>query len=1101
LAEPVYDDQKEQNTENDTGGVVYDFNVARRNKSKGRPAREGVTVNINNREEEGYEPELDESGEGIVPAEQETRRQSAQKSAGTHPGTAMPQPKKTRRRPNGGLQVIPGGGANEEGAGSTNGGEEPQSDELSPEELENQEKDAEGNPDDQDNPDEEESLFNDEGIRKRRSIRGVFTRKRMGIGAAIAGFIVSAVAAITLQAPNLIINNLKELLLSRIGQVQMHQSRKYRQGKLNRIKNLFKGESRLGQQLLDEMYADGYRPKFDPADKTRLIGLVAPDGTGIIGDGIGDHVDAYLEKKHPFRTARWKTKATNSFDKTFGVSHSSVVDKENPRDGPDGEELDADHVVNREVAKDVLEGDDGTITHNPSTATNEKDKAEQDADSSAYEEEAGKVGTELKQDKDDLIQKGASVDEFTDGGVGKALASAAEGSVDDEILQAVEAQGLGSKLFGKVKSLFNPLDLPSQLCTIRNRIDGMTKLARASRKIKLIRYAMVFVNAADSTRVGKADPKLLSSLMKRVTSEDKNGVSIGGSSGFGYVLKSTFSKSRNNLTRSAVAVDGKPTGVIGGIRGGITNFVGPACPVVSNPIAQGAVAIGSIALAIFTGGGSAEAQAAFEEGFLTGIRQVIEEQISSITVKSIAKDAAIGAAKTISFEAIMGLTEMYIQKSLNLTFTGQEKGGQLGDILSAGMGSANEQRSLQAGMVPATTQEFAAARNEYIAWHDNELKNQSFAQRLFDTGDSDSLMFNLALAVPSSATDVMQRSTDTFSSLTATLLNPGRLLSTLASVNTSKASADDQIPYDSYQLDGGSNSGTQLATDMAGNPQVIMRADIAAIDPETNAQDLITLGQIDPTTLQPVAGSDFEKHIQTCVEAADIYSPIENDEDDCLAHKAITKKFKAHLAYLDMLDGLEAEAFPNEVDTPNVASTVGVDQPGGAISPTDGLTWPLLRNKADTKASLGSCINDAAQSICFAGHPYKAHDLFAPQGTQVVAAAAGTVIKAGVGGCGHGFNKAFTVQVYDQSANTTYFYQHMDPSAGGVKTGTVLKAGDPIGKVGPSSAACNTQTHLHIDAVAGRGRPACSRLSCSAATKAKFLDISKALYKGYAVLP
>jgi sortase A len=64
-----------------------------------------------------------------------------------------------------------------------------------------------------------------------------------------------------------------------------------------------------------------------------------------------------------------------------------------------------------------------------------------------------------------------------------------------------------------------------------------------------------------------------------------------------------------------------------------------------------------------------------------------------------------------------------------------------------------------------------------------------------------------------------------------------------------------------------------------------------------------------------------------------------------------------------------------------------------------------------------------------------------------------------------------------------------------------LKPGDKIGVVGPSSAACNTSPHLHIDAIAGKGRASCSRESCSADVKAKFIDISKGLFQGYEVLP
>lgn len=159
-----------------------------------------------------------------------------------------------------------------------------------------------------------------------------------------------------------------------------------------------------------------------------------------------------------------------------------------------------------------------------------------------------------------------------------------------------------------------------------------------------------------------------------------------------------------------------------------------------------------------------------------------------------------------------------------------------------------------------------------------------------------------------------------------------------------------------------------------------------------------------------------------------------------------------------------------------------------------GTRWPLVESKAQVKSTLGKCYDEALKKICMAGHPYKAHDLFAPQGTQVVAFSKGEVISSKTGTCGHGFGDAFTVQVFDSESNTTYFYQHMDPGAKGVAKGAIVKPGDPIGKVGPTGAACNTATHLHIDASTGRGRVGCSRLSCSAENQAKFKDISSQLF-------
>ena len=448
----------------------------------------------------------------------------------------------------------------------------------------------------------------------------------------------------------------------------------------------------------------------------------------------------------------------------------------------------------------------------------------------------------------------------------------------------------------------------------------------------------------------------------------------------------------------------------------------------------------------------------------------------------------------------MTLTEIQLHKSLNLPFTGQERGGQLGNILAAGAGVANKQRSLRAGMAPSTTQQYAMAQTEYLAWHKDEMKKLSFYDRMINTDNTDSLVFNVALATPSSPSVFLHDTARKSTTFISSFLNPKQFFNAIIGVLSPKALAEtsDEVPFGEYTVKDGSSKGDVLATDPAGNPLVTYGSYINSIDPEKNQEYLISTGDIDPETHEPMSEA-FKSHMELCVDTPDSYTSLENDKGDCLAKKEITQRFKAQLAYLDLADGIQAEFLPETIGETGTAITPGPNQNKNNI-PVDGLTWPLAQSKAEVKSSIGKCLNETTKSICDAGHPYKAHDLFAKPGTQVYAVAKGTVISAKIGGCGHGFGSAFTVQVYDSEKDQTYFYQHMDPSSGGVASGTVVKPGDPIGKVGPSSAACNTSPHLHIDLSGGKGRAACSRLSCSAAVKAKFIDISQGLYKGYEVL-
>jgi murein DD-endopeptidase MepM/ murein hydrolase activator NlpD len=1108
------------------------------------------------------------------------------------------------------------------------------------------------------------------GKPKGNSFKSRLSKKRAAIGFGIASSLITGFILIFLQIPNLLVNQLKEMLIGRIGNVQMYQQRKYRQGKVSRMSNFFSADGRMGEKMLAEMRADGYEAIFSP-DKKSIIGLKpSRNANGIIGTGIGDNLEKWIDQRHPFRSSRWKTKRMNAFKKIYGVVSTSVVDADKAKNGPD-KDLPAKNQVNKGVGTDVLDPNkDGAIDELNVTGNDADSASTPEADARAEEaiETDNAIGEELKAERSAIIDTGADVNP---NGIAEGIAS---GSLDEPLKDALDNANIPS-VGSRLKGLANPLDIVDKVCTIRKRTQGALQLARAARSIKLIRYSMVFINAADDTRRGNANPKLISELMKRVTSEDKNGNSIGGSPGFAYMMKGKFSKSRNKNVKQSVAVDGKLTGIVGGINEATDEIpgLGTGCPFAQNPIIQVVAGVGSIAAGLGSGGLTAAATKAGVEVAELGVRKAVTNVVTSIITKKLVSSAAISIAGELSFEAFMGYLDAYVQKQLTLPFTGQEKGGQLGDILVAGAGASNKQRSLSAGMVPATPQQYAAAESEYIAWRDTQFKNLSFKERIFNSEHPNNLAFNLALASPTSATDFANKTKDASVSLASSVLNPGKYIGLLGNIFGGKVSAeeDDYVPYETYTLNGSNGDKTELVTDPAGNLQVIMRSDIEAIDPEPNMDSLVAEGQVNPQTALPIDGTPFDRHIKNCVENPDLLSQIEEeDEFDCLAKKTETKRFKAHLAYLDTRDAFEAEFFPEDIDTPSAADsaaigsgnnkvytvgdslTVGMRDAGGlrdkftaagwdstdieatvgerteqaiakvtadkaivaqagtvvvmlgtnqstgyadkikqmidtirAINPTanivwmnartdkqdyaadnaslllqslalkfkvidwsteyaknkakypgagdgihlngsgyaakstflisqlgppptagtagvsTGLTWPLQQSKAQVQSSIGSCLQIAQKSICDAGHPYKAHDLFATPGTPVLSVSSGTVIKAKNGSCGHGFGSAFTVTVYDSVNNATYFYQHMDPNVGGVSTGTVLKPGDKIGVVGASGAACNTSPHLHIDASTGNGRGSCSRQSCPADVKAKFIDISKGLYQGYEVLP
>ena len=807
----------------------------------------------------------------------------------------------------------------------------------------------------------DDSFYKNAGNKAKLKAKRMMSKRSNKIGLAIASALVSGFVALTTMAPSLIINHLKEMLLGRISSVQMYHQRRYRQRKLNRFKNMLSPQGRKAQKIIDEMVLDGYTPIHSNG---KIVGLQPPGtrASGIIGTGIGDHIDEYMNVKHPFRTARWKTKRMNALYKTFGVKRSSPVDADKVRAGPDGE-INPKKIVNKEIASGVLEGEDPDlfVNHGDKAKTAEE-QAKRDATNAEYEEASDEIGEEFKESKAQLIEEGIDEAELPE--VSRATATSG-GIINDELGEiaerAVSSGGAGSKLASGLKGILNPLDIGDRICTIRNRINGAIFLARSAKAVKLIRYSMLFINAADDTRRGKASSKSMNELMKRVTAVDKNGNGIGASPGFGYMMKSKFSKTRNKVTGSPVAVDGKLTGFMGTIHDATNAFSGveSACPYVQNPAIQIAAGIGSVLIGVFSGGTATAAEQAAIQSSKEIVKKAVKDAIESAIQKGIVKSLLKTLAVELSFEAIMILTEMYIQQSLNMPFTGQEKGGQLGDILVAGAGASNKQRSLSAGMVPATSAEYAQAQTEYLAWQKEQNSRRSFMDRTFAMDDQNTLMFNLALAIPSDGGQFINNGIDKSLSIASNALNPSKVLTSIMTAISPKASAlgGDEVSFGEFDITAGDEEGKKLATDPAGNPQMIMRSDIEDIDAEDNAAELVASGDVNPDTLEPIDGPNkFKEHIANCVDTADIYTSIEENKGDCMARQAITKKFKAHLAYIDMLDGFDAHNDPGSI-SPTSAS------PSTPTTPTT----PELPTTTDPGIIVGDPYTDSTSVPCAAG--------------------------------------------------------------------------------------------------------------------------------------
>jgi hypothetical protein len=912
--------------------------------------------------------------------------------------------------------------------------------------------------------------------------------KKKFLAGGAAGGTVGILMFITTVMPGFIINHLKDIATGKVNELQTRQQSNYRRSKVGKISDVFSRDGRMGSKIIADMEVHGYSFRFgDPTDRNKISGITLPGGRETLlnneFNSVGTHMSEYMEVRHPFRSARWKTKRMSALMARYKVNVELA-----PITAKPGDPADPDQTVNKNLFADANEGKvDPDII-------NERALADDATDLDREAREAADSLARNSGDLDDISTAlAAGIDKDTLGDTAQVLDEIGQGhgvKLPRFITGIQDRISATAKSFSVAKGAFTSANFLDKICIVKNRLKTAVTAARTSRAAAQMRGTLSVIASSDATKTGKADPKLLGSLLGRTTQKDSNGNPIGASSGFGYALKNKFSKSKNDSTRSAYAVDGTLTGPVGTLQD-TTNISN--CPLYQDPVFQITSGIAEVFAGIFSGG-SAKAAAV---GMKTAVISAVKNSMTRAVAKSVGKGLLRGAVIELSFEGVMILAQMYAERTLTLNQTGQEEGALFGEKYIAGAGTIGLRQNSDAGQVPATVEQYQVAHTRYLAEKQEEIDNQSFFARMFDYNNLDSFAFSSVFSVPMTFNGL----SSTVASAAGNLFSaPQALASSFTQYATPKAYAqdDDIIAFDTYVTEG-MNSGMRLATDTAGNLQTIIREDIAAIDLDENKDYLMLNGYTDGED-QPIGL--FEDHVENCVNALDVISRIEgsdqtNPANDCLANEDLTKRFKAHLGFLTIMDSLEAEFYPETLD-----GTRPTEELLTATINRNGLSWPVVQSQQEAADNLGTCLDNAGSSICDAGHNYQAHDLFAPEGTPIVAAASGVVLSARVGSCGHGINEAWAVQIYDEENNITYFYQHMNPSETFqlVAAGDNVGAGRQLGVVGDTASACNTPPHLHFDAVAARGRPACSRLSCTTENLNLFVDIGEGLYDAYTTL-
>jgi murein DD-endopeptidase MepM/ murein hydrolase activator NlpD len=192
---------------------------------------------------------------------------------------------------------------------------------------------------------------------------------------------------------------------------------------------------------------------------------------------------------------------------------------------------------------------------------------------------------------------------------------------------------------------------------------------------------------------------------------------------------------------------------------------------------------------------------------------------------------------------------------------------------------------------------------------------------------------------------------------------------------------------------------------------------------------------------------------------------VRSDRSQIDAYEAAKDQAGAELAQLvdtverTRSDLVAAQAFLRSVDEGVAARTVqltaaqaaSVLAPGGFVFPVSG-----PHTFTDTFGA------PRMTGTPFA-HTHQGADVFAPQGTPLVACERGVLIRIGTDLLGG--TKLWLVG----ASGTRYYYAHLSAFAAGVVEGKVVQAGDVVGYVGNTGNAATTPAHLHFEAHPGGG--------------------------------
>lgn len=699
--------------------------------------------------------------------------------------------------------------------------------------------------------------------------------------------------------------------------------------------------STMSEKQIKNLKASGIEVAVDESEsktltgRSKVKGLIFDDKT-ISAENLNDEI----MKNPKFRSAihkAYNAKFAGFADKVWTKFSSK---KKISKAAPDLEGKDDDAKLKK--IQDVTKGD---AKNSKSNATIDRDKTNNPETGKPYtDDEWADLQKEMAKANGDANSISGEADNVAKTGVKAGT------EVVDSVETAVKS-GASS-----ISGALGIAGFASSACTAYGSVQALGYAAKAVRSMQLISYSMIFLNVADQIKAGTAKPKDVEFLGKILTTEyikkdGKKGKSATDSYGFKYAAYGDTGKMSTSASQylTAGGLTGNLIGITDLINSATDNKPKKVCKFMGNPIVSGASLVAGIALMLIPG----------------------------VDVAIGAKDIAQMAFQVALNLAAPAITAMLADIIAGVVVDNKTFGEASGDAIVSGAASMMSGAAAAGGNSPLTSSQAVKYNELTLKTAALYAEEDRLAYSPFDVTNSNTFMGNIysqllpylskMSSLSGSINSIMSLSTNSLAFATS---------QTTKAITQSDYEMCKDFDYNDLKGDGNDTTDDKVATDPYCNIIYGIPTEYLDKDPIKVIEELG--GEIDESTGNPAAGSNYETFVKDCVnrdrplgDSGEDFS--KDDGSKCLFND---KNANYYLHYIDqrvdegfdsMYDGSSGTSSTAGAtidvanlynDSTSIACAAGTTDAGTADGYTDGQLVKIrlctIPNTLDTDENLPS---------------------------------------------------------------------------------------------------------------------------------------------------